>query len=86
MNTSAVFQTQRIQIEFAVVAGMGGGEGTPGGEAGFHLQHPDLNAVVKAVTEAGHPPASDIDEGHDGCRGVTLRDPDGNTFKVLQNV
>ncbi len=68
------------------VAGMGGGEGTPGGEAGFHLQHPDLNAVVKAVTEAGHPPASDIDEGDDGCRGVTLRDPDGNTFKVLQNV
>ena len=68
------------------VSGMGGGEGTPGGEAGFHLQHPDLNAAVKALTEAGHPPVTDIEEGDDGSCSVTLRDPDGNTFKVLQNV
>ena len=66
------------------VAGMGGGDGDPGGDRNFHLAHPDLTSVVRNVTHAGFPPAHDIVESDDGGRFVTLSDPDGNTFKVVE--
>ena len=66
------------------VAGMGGGDGDPGGDRNIHLAHPDLALVVRNVTDAGFPPEQDIVESDDGGRFVTLRDPDGNTFKVIE--
>ncbi|MEM6551031.1 MAG: helix-turn-helix domain-containing protein [Planctomycetota bacterium] len=65
------------------VVGMGGGDGEPGGDAGFHLAHPDLDALEAKLRAAGYPPAIGVTEADDGGRFLVAQDPDSNTFKVV---
>ena len=66
------------------VKGMGGGEGTPGGDAGFHLTVGDVRAYYEQIQNRGGETASEIVGSADGGLFFVIRDPDGNTFKVLQ--
>ena len=68
------------------VVGMGGGEGVPGGEVGFHLTVAHLEAFHQEYLERGGKTASEIVHSADGGMFVILEDPDGNRFKVLQRI
>lgn len=67
------------------VTGQGGGEGEPGGETGFHLVVDQLELFYEGVTTRGGRFASEIVKSADGGMFVVIQDPDGNTFKVMQN-
>ena len=68
------------------VVGMGGGDGVPGGEKGFHLTVERLAEFHAAYSARGGQSASELVESSDGGLFVVLEDPDGNRFKVLQRV
>ena len=61
-------------------AGMGGGDGTPGGDANIQLRVKDARAAFEQVKEF----ASKFGEGDDGTVTFTLTDPDGNTIQIAQ--
>ncbi len=66
--------------------GKGGGDGKPGEEIGFHLGVDDIERFHSAVSQRGGQFASEIVNSADGGKFVVIRDPDGNTFKVVQQV
>ena len=68
------------------VTGQGGGDGTPGHEVGFHLAVDNAEAFYQEIERRGGQFASDIVKSDDGGRFFVLRDPDGNSFKVIQKV
>lgn len=65
------------------VTGMGGGEGVPGHEIGFHLVVDEIEAFYAGIAERGDQFATEIVASADGGKFFVLRDPDGNTFKVM---
>ncbi len=67
-------------------AGMGGGDGKPGGEAGFHLSVADAKALHAQVRAADPKAADDLHKGDDGSVFFVVTDPEGNRFKVMQAV
>ncbi|MEM7538898.1 MAG: helix-turn-helix domain-containing protein [Chloroflexota bacterium] len=68
------------------VTGQGGGEGKPGEEVGFHLAVDNIETVYTYIEKRGGQFATEIVSSADGGKFFVLRDPDGNTFKVLQRV
>lgn len=66
------------------VTGQGGGDGIPGSEVGFHLVVDNAEAFYQQIQSRGGQFASEIVKSDDGGRFFVLRDPDGNTFKVMQ--
>jgi len=68
------------------VEGRGGGDGSPGGDTGFHLTVTDARALFEALAERGVETLHGLEEGDDGGVFFTVEDPDGNTFKVTQRM
>ncbi|MEM7131293.1 MAG: helix-turn-helix domain-containing protein [Chloroflexota bacterium] len=66
------------------VTGQGGGDGTPGTEVGFHLGVDDIESFYADIQKRNGQFASEIVKSDDGGAFFVLRDPDGNTFKVIQ--
>ena len=81
----AQYKTSNLPLCLYVV-GKGGGEGKPGEEVGFHLAVDNIETLYVAVTQRGGQFASEIVNSADGGKFVVLRDPDGNTFKIVQKV
>ncbi len=81
----AQYKTSNLPLCLYVV-GKGGGDGKPGEEIGFHLAVDNIDEFYSAVTKRGGQFASEIVASADGGKFVVLRDPDGNTFKVVQAV
>ena len=82
----AQYKTSNIPLCLYVV-GQGGGEGKPGEEVGFHLVVENIESVHTAVTQkGGEEAASEIVNSADGGKFFLLRDPDGNSFKVIQRM
>ncbi|MCC6573167.1 MAG: helix-turn-helix domain-containing protein [Planctomycetes bacterium] len=81
----AQYKTGNVPLCLYVV-GMGGGEGKPAGEAGFHLNVADAKALHARVRTADTKAASDLHKGDDGSVFFVVTDPDGNRFKVMQAV
>jgi catechol 2,3-dioxygenase-like lactoylglutathione lyase family enzyme len=61
-------------------AGMGGGEGEPGGETGLQLRVRDARAAHEHL--GAH--AGELQEGDDGTKVFIVKDPDGNAIQVAQ--
>lgn len=80
----AQYKTGNLPLCLYVV-GMGGGDGTPGHEVGFHLKVDDAQTFYDAIKTRGGQFASEIVESNDGGKFFLLQDPDGNTFKVIQH-
>ena len=78
----AQYKTGNLPLCLYVV-GMGGGEGTPGHEVGFHLTVNDIQAFYDQLAAHGAQFASEIVGSADGGQFFMLQDPDGNTFKVI---
>ena len=68
------------------VTGQGGGAGVPGSEVGFHLAVDNIETFYADIHARGGEFASEIVGSDDGGKFFMIRDPDGNTFKVLQSV
>ncbi len=68
------------------VPGQGGGEGRPGGSAGFHLALPDsqFDALAERLRSYGALVDDMVHQGADGTTFVEARDSDGNTLKVMR--
>jgi AraC-like DNA-binding protein/predicted enzyme related to lactoylglutathione lyase len=66
------------------VPGMGGGQGQPGGEAGFHLEVSHIEQFRDGYLDRGGQIHSDIVASDDGGQFLILSDPDGNLLKVVQ--
>ena len=80
----AQYQTNSIPLCLYVV-GQGGGDGVPGGDTGFHLEVNNIETFYAEIQKRGGQFASDIVQSNDGGMFFVLRDPDGNTFKVIQS-
>ncbi|MEM7119294.1 MAG: VOC family protein, partial [Chloroflexota bacterium] len=68
------------------VTGQGGGDGVPGHEAGFHLAVENIQEYFAAFQQRGGQFASEIVGSADGGFFFMLQDPDGNRFKIVQQV
>lgn len=79
----AQYETGNVPLCLYVV-GQGGGDGVPGSEVGFHLVVDDVSTFYAAIKERGGHFGSEIVSSDDGGKFFVVRDPDGNTFKVLQ--
>jgi catechol 2,3-dioxygenase-like lactoylglutathione lyase family enzyme len=68
------------------VPGMGGGDGEPGGSAGFHLAlgADAFEALAERLRVAGALVDGRVHRGADGTVFVDARDPDGNVIKVVR--
>ena len=66
--------------------GKGGGEGKPGKEVGFHLAVDNIETFYASVVQRGGQFSSEIVNSADGGKFVVLRDPDGNSFKIVQQM
>ena len=66
------------------VQGQGGGDGVDGGDTGFHLAVSDARGLFEALSDRGVETLHGMEEGDDGSVFFTVRDPDGNTFKVTE--
>lgn len=66
------------------VTGMGGGEGIPGHEIGFHLVVDNIGEFYQGIADRGGEFGTEIVKSDDGGQFFVLRDPDGNSFKVMQ--
>lgn len=66
------------------VAGMGGGDGEPGGDTGIHLAVNDAKALYETLAGRGADIPAGLEEADDGGIFFTVRDPDSNTIKVVQ--
>jgi len=68
------------------VPGMGGGDGEPGGGAGFHLalEADAFEALAERLRAAGALVDDQVHRGADGTVFVDARDPDGNVIKVVR--
>ncbi len=81
----AQYKTTNVPLCLYVV-GQGGGDGKPGEEVGFHLVVDNIETIYAAIKHRGGQVASEIVNSADGGKFFVLRDPDDNTFKVLQKV
>ena len=81
----AQYKTNNVPLCLYVI-GQGGGDGKPGEEVGFHLVVDNIETVYAAIEQRGGQAASDIVNSADGGKFFILRDPDGNTFKIIQRV
>jgi len=81
----AQYKTTNVPLCLYVV-GQGGGDGKPGKEVGFHLVVDNIETIYAAIKHRGGQVASEIVNSADGGKFFVLRDPDDNTFKVLQKV
>lgn len=81
----AQYKTANLPLCLYVV-GQGGGDGKPGEEIGFHLVVDNIEAVYATIEQRGGQFASEVVTSADGGKFFILRDPDGNTFKILQRV
>ena len=81
----AQYKTTNVPLCLYVV-GQGGGDGQPGEEVGFHLVVDNIEALYSAIKDRGGQVASEIVNSADGGKFFMLRDPDGNTFKIIQRV
>lgn len=68
------------------VTGQGGGDGVPGTEVGFHLVVDNIEVVYADIQQRNGLFFSEIVRSDDGGAFFVLRDPDGNSFKVVQGV
>lgn len=66
------------------VTGQGGGDGTPGTEIGFHLEVDNIETIYTDIQRRNGQFSSEIVKSDDGGAFFILRDPDGNTFKIVQ--
>lgn len=66
------------------VPGMGGGEGQPGGEVGFHLEVSHIGQFRDGYLARGGQIHTDIVASDDGGQFLIISDPDGNLLKVVQ--
>ena len=81
----AQYKTTNVPLCLYVV-GQGGGDGKPGEDVGFHLVVDHIETVYAAIEQRGGQFASEIVNSNDGGKFFILRDPDGNTFKITQQV
>lgn len=65
------------------VEGMGGGDGSPGAETGFHLAVDDVEAAFKLLKKRKARFKSSLVTSDEGTAFFVLQDPDANTFKVV---
>lgn len=76
-------QLDGISVALALyVPGRGGGNSSPGGDAGFHLSHPRLDELLRGVRPVD--PVAEIAVNDDGSRSLDLTDPDGNTLRIME--
>jgi catechol 2,3-dioxygenase-like lactoylglutathione lyase family enzyme len=66
--------------------GMGGGDGKIGGSTGFHLSLPPLrfDSLAADLMKRGCLVENMVHRGNDGTTFVEVRDPDGNTLKIMR--
>ena len=64
--------------------GMGGGNGSPGGDTGIHLAVAHIEDYFTAVSDGGATIASELVGSDDGGKFFEVADPDGNTLKICQ--
>lgn len=67
--------------------GMGGGDGKVGCSVGFHLSLPEepFDSLATSLQERGVLVEDMIHKGDDGTTFVEVRDPDGNTLKIMRS-
>jgi len=67
--------------------GMGGGDGHIGGSTGFHLSlpAPRFDTLAAALLVQGVLVEGRVHHGDDGTVFLDVRDPDGNTLKIMRN-
>ncbi len=66
------------------VEGKGGGDGAAGGDTGLHLAVADAHALFGTLSGRGIETLHGMEESDDESVFFTVRDPDGNTFKVTE--
>jgi catechol 2,3-dioxygenase-like lactoylglutathione lyase family enzyme len=64
------------------VPGMGGGDQTPGGSAGFQLQVHDLTSLHQHLAQRGAIMPEGVYTAADGMRCLIVHDPDGNQLQI----
>jgi len=64
--------------------GKGGGDGSPGGDTGLHLAVSDARGLFETLEQRGAETLHGMEEADDGGVFFTVKDLDGNTFKVSQ--
>jgi AraC-like DNA-binding protein/catechol 2,3-dioxygenase-like lactoylglutathione lyase family enzyme len=67
------------------VIGMGGGDGKPGGELGFHLAISDAQAMYDHLKSLGCTFAEGVVKSDDGGVFFIVKDPDGNRLKIISS-
>ena len=65
--------------------GMGGGDGKVGDTLDFHLAVLELAKVVERLRAHGALVGDGILRGDDGSEFLEVRDPDGNTLKIMKS-
>jgi len=65
------------------VPGMGGGTSAAGSVDCLHFATNDENAIRSRISDAGLNPDAHLHSGDDGSSYFELKDPDGNTFKIM---
>ncbi|MEN8151629.1 MAG: VOC family protein [Planctomycetota bacterium] len=65
------------------VPGTGGGSGEPGGDTGIHLAVDDVAAAFGRLRQRGAEFACELTTSDEGSSFFEVRDPDGNTIKVV---
>jgi len=63
--------------------GMGGGAGTPGGDAGIHLAVSDPAALHARLAERGLSGLGELHTSDEGTTFFEVTDPEGNLLKVV---
>jgi predicted enzyme related to lactoylglutathione lyase len=79
----AQYKTGDIPLCLYVV-GMGGGNGKPGNETNFHLAIDDAAKALTLLKQRDSTINSQLISSDDGGKFFMLTDPDGHTFKVVQ--
>ncbi|MEX0886304.1 MAG: VOC family protein [Phycisphaeraceae bacterium] len=77
-------QLQAGSLQIALYQpGMGGGDATIGGSRDFHLEVRDLTALAARLKQHNALVGDAIQQADDGGSFAEVKDPDGNTFKVM---
>jgi AraC-like DNA-binding protein/predicted enzyme related to lactoylglutathione lyase len=79
----AQYKTGAIPLCLYVV-GMGGGDARPGDELGFHVSVSNAKAAYDAIKSRGGTFACGLVSSDDGGVFFMVKDPDGNSFKIVQ--
>jgi catechol 2,3-dioxygenase-like lactoylglutathione lyase family enzyme len=66
------------------VPGMGGGDQTPGGSAGFQLEVNDLTSLHQCLADRGAIMSQGVHMSDDGMRRLIVSDPDGNLLQITE--